>query len=150
MKNKIPPPIVTLVFIIISFGISELWPSISFGNVLPSQLPILVIIIAAIIMIWAVIAFRRAKTTVNPLQPEKASSLVTSGIFSLSRNPMYLGMLLILIAAVLQFANALNIVTVGLFTLYMNIFQIKPEEDVLTTLFGDEFKAYCRKTRRWI
>ncbi len=150
MKNKIPPPIITLIFLLGSFAISKVFPSAGFASVLSSQLPIAVLIIAAIIMVWAVIAFRRAKTTVNPLQPEKASSLVTSGIFSISRNPMYLGMLLILIAGILHFANAITIALVPVFILYMNVFQIQPEETALQNLFGEEFKTYCRKTRRWI
>lgn len=96
------------------------------------------------------VSFRRAKTTVNPLKPETASSLVVSGLYRVSRNPMYLGVLIVLIGWAVLLANALAFITAATFVLYLNRFQIAPEERALTTRFGPEFSAYCAKVRRWI
>jgi len=97
-----------------------------------------------------VVSFRLAKTTVNPLKPAAASSLVVSGIYHVTRNPMYLGALLVLIGWAVFLANALAFAFSVTFVLYLNRFQIAPEENALTTRFGSEFSAYCAKVRRWI
>ena len=90
------------------------------------------------------------RTTVNPLRPEKASSLVTSGIFRLTRNPMYLGLALIVAAAAAWYGNLLGGFVVPMFVLYINRFQIVPEERALAAKFGTAFDAYRSRTRRWI
>ena len=97
-----------------------------------------------------VISFRSAKTTVNPLKPEAASALVTYGIYQLTRNPMYLGALIVLIGWGVFLANALALSLAVTFVVYLNRFQIGPEEKALTTRFAPEFAAYCAKVRRWI
>jgi protein-S-isoprenylcysteine O-methyltransferase Ste14 len=86
-------------------------------------------------------------------QPDKAqssSALVQTGIYQHTRNPMYLGFLLILIGLAIFTANLVAFLTLPAFVLYMNQFQIKPEERALTSIFGDEFRAYCSSVRRWI
>ncbi len=95
-------------------------------------------------------SFRRASTTLNPLHPEAASSLVTTGIYRVTRNPMYLGFALVLLAWAVLLGNALAFVLVPAFALYMNRFQIEPEERALSTMFGAEFAAYQRRVRRWL
>jgi len=97
-----------------------------------------------------VVSFRIAKTSVNPLNPAAASALVTSGVYQLSRNPMYLGALILLIGWAAFLANALGSILVPSFVLYMNRFQIGPEEKALTSLFTPGFTAYCVKVRRWL
>jgi len=97
-----------------------------------------------------VLEFKRAKTTVNPTRPQLSSSLVTSGIYKHTRNPMYLGFLLILVAWAAATANILSFLFLPAFVLYMNRFQIKPEERALVGIFGDEFTTYCSQVRRWI
>lgn len=97
-----------------------------------------------------VVSFRIAKTTVNPLHPEGASTLVTSGVYQLTRNPMYLGALILLIGWAAFLANALAFILVPSFVVYMSRFQIGPEEKALTSLFNSEFTTYCVKVRRWL
>lgn len=97
-----------------------------------------------------VLAFRRSGTTVNPLQPDRSSSLVASGIYTLSRNPMYLGFLMLLTAWGIYLSNAVALVFLPVFILYMNRFQIEPEERALTSRFGQEFVEYTRRVRRWL
>lgn len=97
-----------------------------------------------------VVSFRRAQTTVNPLTPQAASSLVTTGIYRVSRNPMYLGMLLLLAAFAVFLANAAALIILPVFILYMNRFQITPEERALSSMFGPDFTAYTERVRRWM
>jgi len=97
----------------------------------------------------SLVQFFKSKTTVDPTVPEKATSLVTSGVYKISRNPMYLGMLLILLAWGLWLGNAFNVLLASGFVLYMNKFQIVPEEEVLSKMFGVAYKQYCVLTRRW-
>ena len=103
----------------------------------------------ALTCLAGVISFRRAKTTVNPMKPDAASSLVVSGIYRYTRNPMYAGFLLILLGWAAFLSNVLALIVVPAFVLYMNRFQILPEERVLTALFADEYTEYLARVRRW-
>lgn len=96
------------------------------------------------------IAFRRARTTVNPLRPGSASSLVREGIYRRSRNPMYLGMLLVLAGWAAWLANPLALLGLPAFVLYIGRFQIVPEERALSQRFGAEFERYRAQVRRWL
>ena len=137
METKIPPPIVTLVFglsIYFSRGIFQLVEikySFYFG--------ILLLILGFIILISAVRLFRKDETTVNPLSPEQATKLVTDGIFKYSRNPMYLGMALVLGSIAIFFNLIGGIILVALFCAYITKFQILPEERAMRDLFSDDF-----------
>lgn len=97
-----------------------------------------------------VVSFARAHTTVNPMKPDASSALVTSGIYGFTRNPMYLGLFVALIGWALFLSNALAFLVLPAFIVYMNRFQIEPEERALTALFGQEFIAYSSRVRRWI
>jgi protein-S-isoprenylcysteine O-methyltransferase Ste14 len=97
-----------------------------------------------------VVSFWRAKTTVNPMNPAAASSLVIGGIYTLTRNPMYLGFLLALVGWAVFLANALGFLLLPVFVFYMNTFQIEPEERALASLFGQEFITYKSRVRRWL
>jgi protein-S-isoprenylcysteine O-methyltransferase Ste14 len=103
-----------------------------------------------IIALLGVVAFGRAGTTVNPMKPGSSSSLVVAGIYSVTRNPMYLGLLLVLLAWAIYLANILTVLFLPAFVWYMNRYQIEPEERALTSLFGPEFTAYAARVRRWI
>ena len=116
--------------------------------ILPASLFLL--ILGLIIFISAVRSFREQKTTVNPLKPKQASSLVTSGIFRFSRNPMYLGMLIILLSISFKFNLLGGIIISLLFFIFITKFQICPEEEAMNELFGDKFTQYSNTTRRWI
>jgi protein-S-isoprenylcysteine O-methyltransferase Ste14 len=98
----------------------------------------------------AVQSFRRARTTVNPLSPHACSVLVTSGVFRFSRNPMYLALFLALAGWGLYLANVFALLLAFAFVLYMDRFQIRPEERVLQRAFGQAFADYRRRVRRWL
>ena len=98
----------------------------------------------------AMIAFRQAHTTVNPLDPSKASHLVTGGVFSRSRNPMYLGLTLILVGWGVWLGSVSSWIIPPLFVIVSTKVQIIPEEQALTHLFGASFAAYRQRVSRWI
>ena len=150
LELKIPPPAVAALIAAAMWGISLLTPVL--------DVPLFTRISAAIILVLAgagfslagVISFRRAKTTVNPMKPETATSLVSSGIYSVTRNPMYVGLLLVLIAWATYLSSAWALLGPVGFVLYISRFQIAPEERALSTLFGSEYTAYQSKVRRWL
>jgi protein-S-isoprenylcysteine O-methyltransferase Ste14 len=104
----------------------------------------------ALVSILGVVSFKRAKTTVNPMKPESSSSLVVAGIYGVTRNPMYLGFLLILLGWAAWVSNVLVLLPIAGFVIYMTVFQIRPEERALEARFGPEFAAYKERVRRWI
>ena len=97
-----------------------------------------------------VLAFRKEKTTVDPRYPEKASSVVRAGIYKRTRNPMYVGLLLSLLGWAIYLEHPLSLIGLPVFVLYMNRFQIRPEERALERAFGDEYRRYLNEVRRWI
>ncbi|MDC0484978.1 MAG: isoprenylcysteine carboxylmethyltransferase family protein [SAR86 cluster bacterium] len=108
------------------------------------------LIIGLFVLISAARAFRASKTTINPLKPEQATSLVTGDIFRFSRNPMYLGMAFILSSLAISFNLIGGVIFVALFCMYITIFQIIPEEVAMKKIFSQEFDTYMQSTRRWI
>ncbi len=107
-------------------------------------------IVGGFISLFGVIEFRRATTTMDPRVPHEASSLVTSGVYRFSRNPMYLGFLFILTGWAIFLSNWLAFVFLPLFILYINRFQVVPEERHMLDKFGKEYREYIGKVRRWI
>ena len=149
LELKIPPPAVAALVAGGMWGISLVAPSL--------QVPALIRVAAAIIAltggvfsIAGVISFRRAGTTLNPMQPETTSSLVSSGIFRVTRNPMYAGLLLVLVAWAVFLSSAWALLGPLVFVLYINRFQIAPEERVLSAIFGTAYSAYKSRVRRWL
>ena len=148
MNNKIPPPIVTFICgITIYYSKSFFNQFLSYNN---NRISLFLLILGLFVFISAVRSFRKQRTTVNPLEPRQASSLVVSGIFKYSRNPMYLGMLIVLLSISFKFNLVGGIVISLFFFLFITRFQIFPEEEAMNELFGDEFIEYSKKTRRWI
>lgn len=148
LKNKIPPPLVTLLFGMGIYFSTELIPPLAFKY--QGTLAIMVLTIGLVIMVSAILTFRQLQTTINPLQPNKATSLAVSGVFRFSRNPMYLAMLLILVALSLASGALAAVFLLPGFVMYISIFQIVPEEQAIEKLFSDQYLKYCKKVRRWI
>ena len=148
LKNKIPPPIVTLVFAALIYFSNKWSPSIVFSG--QSIISLFLMTVGFIVLLIAISAFIKLKTTINPLNPEAASSLVTTGIFRISRNPMYLGMLLLIISLWVKTGAVSGFILVPSFVAYLNYFQILPEERAMTVLFSGKYKVYCQQVRRWL
>jgi len=102
------------------------------------------------ISLAGLLEFWRAKTTINPLNPEAASAMVTSGIYHYSRNPMYVGLLFALVGWAVWLSHLIAFALLPLFVLYINRFQIGPEERALAAKFGEEFRQYRSSVRRWL
>lgn len=151
MHKKIPPPIVALIGILLIFLSKDYILILYLHPHLQNTLLLLFLIIGLGIIFLATKEFKKSETTVNPMKPETSSSLVTSGIFKYTRNPMYLGLTCILSASCFYFSSLLGIILyVPLFILYITIFQIIPEEEAMKNLFNEEYLDYCLKVRRWI
>jgi len=147
---KIPPVVVGIVVAALMWFAAWAAPSLDFT--LPARLltSVSLALIGAAISISGVVSFKRARTTVNPMKPGSASSLVVSGIYKVTRNPMYLGFLIALLGWAVFLCNALAVAFIPAFVLYMNRFQIGPEERALASLFAHEYPAYNARVRRWV
>ena len=150
LEHKIPPPAVGLGIGVLMWTLASLAAPLElpFGVRLGVALALLVAGVG--IAISGVVSFRRAKTTVNPIKISTASSLVRSGVFRVTRNPMYLGMAIALLGWAAYLASWPALLGVPLFVLYINRFQIAPEERAMASLFGADYAAYKEKVRRWI
>lgn len=113
-------------------------------------LSLTLLLLGVLICALGVLQFAQHKTTVNPLQPSKATSLVTTGVYKFTRNPMYLGMVTISLSVSIYFSTLLGLVFVALQYFYLTYFQIFPEERALVKLFGDEFTDYSTRVPRWL
>ena len=149
MELKVPPVIVFLCFGSIMYLLDLVLPIGYFDFFGRLMLAKFLVGLGMVIALLALLQFRLAKTTVDPTKPDKAQSLVVSGVFKFSRNPMYLALLLILLALGIFLGNAFNTLVAAGFVAYMNRFQIIPEEQILLNKFGRSFKDYCILTRRW-
>ena len=150
MKLKIPPALQVAVFALLMWAVKKVTTTTHFTFEAQNLMSKLIFGIGVLIILVAVYSFKKSKTTVDPTAPEKASNLVIVGIYKISRNPMYLGMLLMLIAFALRLGSIYNIPFVILYVWYITKFQIKPEEKALAKLFGPTYLNYCNTVRRWI
>ena len=148
IKTKIPPPLVALTFSFLVNYSKNIFPKIDigWGGVSGSFM----ISIGLIIILSAIIQFKKYKTTITPLNPSGATKLIVHGIYKFSRNPMYLGLSLIL-SGISIIQNPIGgLLFVPLFMLYLKFFQIIPEESAMLDLFKDDFSKYKENVRRWI
>ena len=149
LELRIPPPVVALVLV------GGMWAVARAGSVeAPGSLLLLVSAVLVIggfaVMASGALSFRRARTTISPLKPESTTALVTSGIYAYTRNPMYLGMCLVLVGWASYLHSWLSLVGPVAFVLYIGRFQIRPEERALLSLFGSAYEAYQGQVRRWV
>ncbi len=149
MQLKIPPVFVVLVFATAMYFLDRWLPVGEFDFFGRDGLIWVLAGGSLLVSLLALAQFVKHKTTLRPGKPEEASTLVTGGVFKYSRNPMYLGMLLLLLAWGLWLGNAFNTLLAALFVGYMNHFQIKPEEKALEARFGKPYRNYLIQTRRW-
>lgn len=150
LELKTPPGLLVLIMALLMWLVSEFAPmfnfQVSFSRIVAWIFALVGIVVAGL----GVLEFRRARTTVNPLKPGSSSALVTRGVYQRTRNPMYLGFLLVLVGVAIATANLLALLFLPLFVLYLNEFQIKPEERALTAKFRGEYEKYSSRVRRWI
>jgi len=150
MELRVPPVLVVSVIALLMWLFSQFYyvVRIKFDH----QLTIGVIcgLFGVILILCGVVRFRKNNTTVNPMTPAQTSLLVTNGIYRFTRNPMYLGMLFVLIGWAMALFTFSSWLFIPVFIWYMNQFQIKPEEQMLRKQFGQTYEAYLARVRRWI
>ena len=145
---KIPPPILVLILITSNYFFRNQLEIIYLPY--KHSISILMFLVGTLILINPVFKFIKSKTTVNPIKFRKVNKLITTGIFKYSRNPMYLGLIFIIISTSIFYLNYYSIITPFIFYFWINRFQIKREEIFLEKKFGKEYVSYKSKTRRWI
>lgn len=136
--------------IALAYALSHYFPSPALFFPFRTQISALLLITGAVFVLHAVFRFHRNKTTISPLSPQNTQTLVTDGFNAVSRNPMYLGMSLVLAAAIIHFAAWSALVSLPLFIFTLTILQIIPEERMLEAKFGEEYLAYKARVRRWL
>ena len=142
MRLKTPPPVQLFISALLMWIISIYAVNVRFILKFSNELALFCLIIGGTIIVFGIVAFRKAETTVNPLHPDKASSLVNMGIYQYTRNPMYFGLLLILFSIAIYLQNLASIFVLPIYIWFISKYQIMPEEEALYKLFGQEYKNY--------
>jgi protein-S-isoprenylcysteine O-methyltransferase Ste14 len=150
LELKVPPVALALIFAAAMWVVSVYTPSLTMAIPWRSVLAVAVAAAGVAFALAAVRAFRRANTSVNPTKPEATSTVVASGVYGVSRNPMYVGLLLVLTGWAIFLCHELTLLFLPAFVAYMNRFQIAPEERALSARFGSAYATYKRSVRRWL
>lgn len=153
LELKIPPAILLLIALFGVYFSPNILPFVPSAHAFPELRATIawsISITGVLVAIAGVVTFKMAKTTTNPILIGNASSLVTHGIYRFTRNPMYLGMLLIIISFIVKTGHVAGIVFALAFLAYMTRFQIKPEEQMLTKIFKEQYRDYIKRTRTWV
>jgi protein-S-isoprenylcysteine O-methyltransferase Ste14 len=150
MRPRIPPPILMILAALLMWALDH-WMPLAQWIIAPwNRLGGLVAAVGIAIDLAALVRFRKAATTVNPLDPSKASRLVTDGVFRVSRNPMYLGLLLLLIGWAVWLGSVSPLIVPPLYVVVITLVQIIPEERALSRNFGEQYVSYRRSVAQWI
>ena len=150
LDHKIPPPVVGVIVAATMWGVSTIGPRFSIAPEARYGAAAILALVGAAFDVLGLVAFRASRTTVNPLKPERATALVTEGVYRVTRNPMYVGLGFFLLAWAVYLCALLPFAGPAIYVLYITRFQIQPEERVLKGIFGEEFAAYAARVRRWL
>ncbi len=151
LELKIPPPAVAVVIASAMFVAASLLPPVL--ALAPNVRLFVALALAGVGVCFdmaGLLAFRKAKTTFSPLTPQRSSAVVTSGVYRITRNPMYLGLVLILLGLAVYLASPWVLLGPVAFAAFITRFQIQPEERVLAERFGAAYTDYCARVRRWL
>jgi protein-S-isoprenylcysteine O-methyltransferase Ste14 len=149
LDTRIPPPLVALIVALLMWNAAAWAPALQ-APAWREPLALALAALGAAFDLSGLWAFHRARTTVNPMKPDKASSLVSGGVYRITRNPMYVGLALFLTALTVYLWSPLAVLGPPLFVAYIGRFQIAPEERVLHERFGPAYASYCARVRRWL
>lgn len=150
LELKLPPPMLALLLALLMWWTSALVASFNMPLVYRIGIAVAIAAAGTGIDIAAKLSFARAKTSVNPLRPSAATAFIRSGVYRFTRNPMYLGRSLQLLAWAVYLCNPLALMLVLVFVLCINRFQIRPEERALSARFGSEYVSYLQRVPRWV
>ena len=150
LELKVPPDVVWLFVAALMWLASMKTPRLA----VPSAFRLALAVVLTSAGVWTIVSARlaleRAHTSWRPMTPGKTTSLVTSGVYGISRNPIYLGMLLVILGLAVALASPAALVLSALFVLFIDRFQIRPEERALSAILGQEYLDYVRRVRRWV
>ena len=148
LENRIPPPIIGLLTGLGMWGLARVTPPVAMPDAARWCVAGALVLAGLLLTAPAIAAFARARTTVNPLRPQATRSLVTGGVYKVTRNPMYLGMALVLAGFAVFLAAPAALLGPVAFVAYITRFQIVPEERVMRAKFGAVFEDYAARVRR--
>ena len=150
LELKIPPPVVALLLALGAWWLARVTHTRAEPDLLRLVLAVALVLLGAAYDVSGLLAFRRARTTINPMKPGASSAVVTGGVYRITRNPMYVGLVLLLCGWSVYLGSPWAWLAPLAFVAYVTRLQIVPEERVLTRLFGADYVAYCAKVRRWL
>ncbi len=150
LEHRIPPPVVGALVGVGMWFVAPLGPVVAWDTNARYVTAIALVTVALAFDLAGLLAFRASGTTINPLSPERASKLVTGGVYRFTRNPMYVGMCFILLAWAVYLSAVLPFLGPLVFVLYITRFQVLPEERILRQLFGEQYTRYTARVRRWL
>ncbi len=150
LELKIPPPVYALSIGLLMWLLNKYIPVTHFIESPWNKIGIAVIVVAGSFDLWSLFLFLKKRTTPNPMKPEKTTGLVVNGLYKYSRNPMYVGLLIILTGYAIWLGSLTPFLVLPLFYWAITEMQIKPEERVLTDKFGEDYQTYKNSVRRWL
>jgi protein-S-isoprenylcysteine O-methyltransferase Ste14 len=150
LELKYPPPVVAVAVVPVMWLLSKTLPKVEVLGQARVPISIGLATLGITFGVAGAMAFKRAQTTVNPRRPEDSSILVTSGIYRVSRNPMYVGIMFVLLGYAAFLASPVSLAGPVALIAYITRFQIRPEERVLLAKFGTEYQEYLLRVRRWV
>jgi len=150
LELKIPPPVVAFLLAVAMWAVSSHNPSLPLSPPVRHLVTAALAVVGVTFDVLGLLAFRRSRTTINPLKPSKTSALVTDGVYRFTRNLMYVGLAFLLAAWAVHLSMLWPLFGPAFFIVYMNRFQISPEERVMQCMFGQEYANYTARVRRWL
>lgn len=148
VKRIIYPPVWLAFGLVAVFTLNEFFPGPRFTSGTSQFIGGLLILAGLVLLVLAGGLFKQAGTDLIPFR--NVSALVTDGVYRFTRNPMYLGMFLVLLGCAVTVGAATSLAVPVLFAVIIEARFIRPEEAMLRELFPEEFPAYCQRVRRWI
>jgi protein-S-isoprenylcysteine O-methyltransferase Ste14 len=150
LDTKVPPPIVAATVAVAVWAVSSLGPALPGSSEARGMTALALAALGMAFDLSAIVAFLRARTTINPMTPDRTTALVTTGVYRLTRNPMYVGLALLLTAWAVYRGAWIGLVGPIVFVAYITRFQIVPEERAMERRFGDDWRAWAGRVRRWL
>ena len=150
LELKIPPPVYALLIAILMWYLNQFFPVARILDSPFNNVGVAIIVLAIVVDSSSVYLFFKKRTTINPLKPSNTQGLVTTGLYHYTRNPMYVGLLVILIGFGIWLGSIAPFLALPLFYWLITNMQIKPEEVILEEKFGQEYLEYKKRVRRWL
>jgi protein-S-isoprenylcysteine O-methyltransferase Ste14 len=150
LELKIPPDVVWVAMAVLMWLASRATPAVLVPNRLRVGIAAALIVAGTVLIVASRMALDGAGTTWHPTEPQRSTRLLTTGVYRFSRNPTYVGMAIVLLSWAVMLASPVAGVICTFFVAYVDRFQIRPEERILAGLFGQDFRDYTLRVRRWV